>query len=278
MTDTIEAPVADAQDNAAASGGEFIWYELMTSDPDGAKAFYDSVVGWDIQGQSQFPNGYRMIGRSDGKNAGGVLPLTAEMQAHGARPTWLGYIQVGDVDGAVAAIESDGGKALMAPFDTPGVGRMALIADPWGAPFYLMAPNPPEGEPDAKSDVFSVDQPQHVRWNELSITDQDGAIAFYQKHFGWVQDGAMPMGEMGDYKFISHNGTMIGAVMSKPPQMPVSMWTYYIGVDNIDRAAAAVTAGGGHLLYEPMEIPGGEYALGGVDPQGASFGLVGPRK
>jgi hypothetical protein len=27
-----------------------------------------------------------------------------------------------------------------------------------------------------------------------------------------------------------------------------------------------------------MEIPGGEFALNGMDPQGASFGLVGPRK
>ena len=28
--------------------GDFIWYELMTPDADGAKAFYDAVVGWDI--------------------------------------------------------------------------------------------------------------------------------------------------------------------------------------------------------------------------------------
>jgi hypothetical protein len=27
-----------------------------------------------------------------------------------------------------------------------------------------------------------------------------------------------------------------------------------------------------------MEIPGGEFALNALDPQGASFGLVGPRK
>jgi predicted enzyme related to lactoylglutathione lyase len=39
-----------------------------------------------------------------------------------------------------------------------------------------------------------------------------------------------------------------------------------------------VTAGGGQILYGPMEIPGGEYSLNGMDPQGAAFGLVGPRK
>ena len=47
-----------------------------------------------------------MIGRSDGGFAGGVLPLTEEMQQHGARPIWLGYIGVDDVDATVAAIEA----------------------------------------------------------------------------------------------------------------------------------------------------------------------------
>jgi len=59
---------------------------------------------------------------------------------------------------------------------------------------------------------------------------------------------------------------------------PVPMWSYYIGVDDIDRALAAVKANGGTVTNEPMEIPGGEYAMNAIDPQGASFGLVGPKK
>jgi predicted enzyme related to lactoylglutathione lyase len=178
----------------------------------------------------------------------------------------------------VAAIERDGGRAMMPAFDIPGVGRVAMVTDPSGAPFYIMKPLPPEGDPNAKSDVFSVDQPQRVRWNELSTTDQDGAVDFYRRHFGWTQEGSMPMGEMGDYRFIQANGVNIGAIMRKPPQLPVSLWTYYIGVDDIDRAAEAIKAGGGQILNGPMEIPGGEFALNGLDPQGAAFGLVGPRK
>ena len=279
MTDVRDEAVATAPAMERASdAGSFIWYELMTPDPDGAKAFYDAVVGWNIEAQSQFPNGYRMIGRSDGKMAGGVLPLNSEMKQHGARPTWLGYIYVPDVDASVAAIERAGGKALMPPFDIPNVGRVAMVADPSGAPFYIMKPTPPENEPEAKSDVFSVDQPQRVRWNELSSADDEGAVSFYTRQLGWAQEGAMPMGEMGDYRFISANGVRIGAIMRKPPQRPVSTWTFYIGVDDIDRAADAVTAGGGQILFGPMEIPGGEYSLNGMDPQGAAFGLVGPRK
>lgn len=279
MTDVRDEAVATAATKERASdAGGFIWYELMTVDPEGAKAFYDSVVGWEIGPAAPEFNGYRMINRSDGKAAGGVLPLTQEMQQHGARPMWLGYINVSDADGSIAAIEKAGGKALMPTFDIPNIGRIAMVADPQGVPFYVMKPTPPANEPEAKSDVFSTDQAQHVRWNELATSDQDGAIAFYTGQFGWTQEGGVPMGEMGDYKFINQGGVMIGAILRKPPQLPVSLWTYYIGVDDIDRAVDAIKAGGGQVLNGPIEIPGGEFSLNGLDPQGASFGLVGPRK
>ena len=261
--------------------GSFIWYELMTPDPDASKAFYDAVVGWTVEAQSSVPGGavdYRMITRSDGGNSGRMLKLDQAMQDHGARPMWLGYLYAGDVDARVAAITADGGKVLIPPHDAPGIGRFAMVTDPAGVPFYLMKPVPPAADPDADSDVFSVDQPQHVRWNELATADAGAAIAFYTRHFGWSQQGEMDMGPMGKYRFLHHGGMQIGAVMPKPPQMPASAWTYYIGVDDIDRAATAVTAGGGHILHGPVEIPGGEYSLSGIDPQGASFGLVGPRQ
>lgn len=278
MTDVRDAPEPALQKGDGEPRGDFIWYELLTSDIAGAKRFYDAVVGWNIQDRSDFPNDYRMIGRSDGKFAGGAMQLTDEMKQHGARPTWLGYVLVPDVDAQAAAIERDGGKVLLPAFDIPNVGRVAMVADPSGAPFYIMNPIPPAGDPEAKSDVFSVDRPQRVRWNELSSNDDDGAVAFYTKHFGWTQEGAMPMGDMGDYRFIYANGVRIGAIMRKPPQRPVSAWSFYIGVEDIDRAAEAVRAEGGEILFGPMEIPGGEYSLNGMDPQGASFALVGPRK
>ena len=267
--------------------GNFIWYELMTPDPAAAKAFYDAVVGWSISPDPVAPGlEYRMIVRSDGGNTGGVLTLDEAMAGHGARPCWLGYVAVDDVDATVAKASEAGAKVLMPPWDQPGVGRLAMIADPQGAPIYLMDPLPPEGDPDAASDAFSVDQPQHVRWNELATSDPDAALDFYIALFGWDQQGEMDMpvpsdvegGEMGKYRFIQDGDVGIGAVMPRPPQMPASAWTYYIGVDDIDRAAAAIAAGGGKIFNGPMEIPGGEFALNALDPQQASFGLVGPRK
>jgi predicted enzyme related to lactoylglutathione lyase len=258
--------------------GSFIWYELITSDPKGAKAFYDAVVGWDIEPEPAGDIDYRMIRRSDGGNAGGVFRLTEEMKQHGGRPVWLGYIGVTDVEATVAAVERDGGKVMMPAWDIPYVGRLAMVTSPDGAPFYVMRPMPPEGRENEESDVFHPEEPQHVRWNELSTTDPAGAIAFYGRHFAWRQEGEMDMGELGKYQFLHHGETMIGAVMPKMPDMPVSMWSFYIGVDDIDRAHEAVKSGGGRVLMGPMEIPGGDYSLNGMDPQGAAFGLVGPRK
>jgi hypothetical protein len=277
MTDVREASAPTAKADAGPKG-DFIWYELLTPDAEGSKAFYDSVAGWNIGEPAPEFQGYRMIGRSDGKFAGGVFPITEEMRQHGARPTWLGYILVPDVDQSVQDIEGAGGKALMAPFDIPNVGRIAMLTDPQGAPFYVMKPIPPADDPNAKSDVFSPDQAEHVRWNELSTSDPDAALDFYKRQFGWGQEGDMDMGEMGKYRFIQANGVTIGAIMRKPPQLPVSVWTYYIGVDDIDRAVSAINDGGGRILNGPMEIPGGEFALNAIDPQGAPFGLVGPRK
>jgi len=47
------------------------------------------VVGWNVHERSDFPNDYRMIGRSDGKFAGGAMQLTDEMKQHGGRPIWM---------------------------------------------------------------------------------------------------------------------------------------------------------------------------------------------
>jgi predicted enzyme related to lactoylglutathione lyase len=262
--------------------GSYIWYELMTPDPDAAKAFYDAVVGWNISGEGPPEyNGYRMIGRSDGKFAGGVLPLNAEMKQHGARPMWLGYIHVQDVDQKIAAIEAAGGKALMPATDIPNVGRIALVADPQGAPFYVMKPIPPANEPNAQSDVFSPTAEQRIGWNELQTTDQAGARRFYGDQFGWSSDEFMPMGELGEYRFWDYQGVRLGAVFDpknegfEAKNERQSRWRYYIRVFSIAKAKETVEQKGGTIAMGPHQVPTGDWIIVGFDPQGAEFALVG---
>jgi predicted enzyme related to lactoylglutathione lyase len=256
----------------------FIWYELMSPDLDGAKAFYDAVVGWRIDGPGEQPGDsfYRMIMRSDGGANGGALHLTPEMQDAGARPCWVAYFHAADVDAKVAEIVADGGAQLMAVQDIPQ-GRFAMVTDPQGVPFYVMTPLPPEDAPDAVSTVFDPSTPQHVSWNELRTTDLAAAKDFYARHFGFVFNGSMPMGELGEYCFFEQNGVGIGAMMQKPPTLPVPGWNYYIRVADIDHACAAIAAGGGQLIHGPIAVPGGDWSLNAIDPQGAPFALVGQK-
>ena len=275
MSEVTDAPaLAETRDEPRKLQGSHIWYELMTSDPDSATVFYGRVVpGWTIGQPIGGEQDYRIIGRSDGGSAGGVLALTDDMRQHGARPIWMGYIGVDDVDGAASQIEAKGGKLLMPAFDIPQ-GRIAMAADPQGNPFYIMKPIPPEGQQDAQSDVFSPDQAERVSWNELSTADPGAARVFYGDLFGWSSDDFMPMGELGEYRFFDHGSLRIGAVNGVMPGGHPG-WRYYIRVPSISKAADAVKASGGTVSLEPMEVPGGDMIVIGNDPQGAEFALVG---
>ena len=255
-----------------------IWYELMTPDPAAVAPFYRAALGWEIPAEGHvMPNGseYREIKRASGGNAGGVLKLTPQMAGGGARPGWMAYFHVDDVDAAVAKAQGLGASVHMPPMTMEGVGRMAMIADPQGAPFYVMNPTPPPGNPDAVSDVFDPVKAGHCRWNELSTTDGPGALTFYTQLFGWTAGMAMPMGPAGDYQFIEAGGTAIGAI--NPVQDGQSFWLPIFGVANIDAARAGIEASGGTITHDLQEVPGGEFAINANDPAGAAVAFVGPK-
>ncbi len=256
----------------------FIWYELLTTDADAAQRFYSTVIGWNVKG-SEIPGmDYRHLEAPDGDAVGGIMQLTDAMTSGGARPAWVGYIDVPDVDAAVSAIVAEGGKTLMPPTTMAGVGRMAMVSDPQGAPFYVMTPAPPPDRPDAKSTAFARAAVGHCGWNELATSDPKQALAFYTRHFGWTDGGSMPMGASGDYQFINDEGGMIGAITSSVPGNRPSMWTCYFRVADIDAAKTAVESHGGRVMHGPQEVPGGDHIVIGADPQGAVFALVGARR
>jgi predicted enzyme related to lactoylglutathione lyase len=264
MTDVRE-DVSTTGATGRDAHGSFVWYELITPDPDAAKAFYESVVGWEVEpGDKDYPHL-----KAGDAYVGGFLKLSDEMRSHGARPTWLGYVAVDDLDSAIDLIGKSGGKVLMPPFEIPNVGRIALVADPQGAPFYVM-----RGAEDEASDAFALDAPGHCAWNELATSDPVAATDFYTSRFGWERGEAMPMGDMGDYQIVNHNGAHLGAIMKAGEGMG-SRWRFYFRVEDVDSAKTRIESGGGTLVHGPQEVPGGERILIGRDPQGAEFALVG---
>ena len=82
------------------------------------------------------------------------------------------------------------------------------------------------------------------------------------------------MGPMGTYQLFATGGAAVGGMMTKPAAIPMPYWGFYFNVAGIDAAAARVTAGGGKIMNGPMQVPGGQWVVQCMDPQGAAFSLV----
>ncbi|MFT4075326.1 MAG: VOC family protein [Asticcacaulis sp.] len=244
----------------------FIWYELITSDIDAAISFYSDVIGWRVVASQTPGMDYRRI-EAAGEPVGGMMKVP---DGTGMPPAWFGYINVADVDGEITAFEAAGGRVCWPANDIPGIGRMAMVGDPQGATIYVMAPI---GE--GRSRAFESTTPGHCGWNEYHATDWEAAFAFYAGRFGWVKDMAMDMGPMGTYQTFTAEGIQTGAMMNNP--LPQQAWLFYFNVGDIDAAMARIVSGGGTIQLAPIEVPGGQWALVAIDPQGAMFGLLGSR-
>ena len=248
----------------------FIWYELMTSDPDAAEAFYRAVVGWKTADAGQPGMRYTVLSAGD-RGMGGLTALPAEAARAGARPGWLGYIGVPDTDAAAKRIAEAGGAIHRDPEDIPNVGRFAVVADPGGAIFMLLTPLPREGGPPPVEPTT----PGLVSWHELySGIGQEAAFAFYAGHFGWETAELMDMGPMGKYRIFGADGVPLGGMMDRPADLPASAWGFYVNVDGLDAAVARIEANRGQVSMGPHEVPGGSWIVQAVDPQGAAFALV----
>ena len=252
--------------------GHFVWYDVMTSDTKAAQSFYCSVIGWEAKDSGMTDRAYTLFSAGP-VTVGGLMPIPDEARAMGARPGWTGYIAVDDVDAYAARVKAAGGAVHRAPDDIPGVGRFAVVADPHGAVFILFKGASDEGPPAAVPGT-----PGHVGWHELHAGDGEKAFAFYSGLFGWSKSEAMPMGEMGVYQIFAINGAQAGGMMTKMPQTPAPFWLYYFIVDAIDAAAARVKTAGGQILHGPMEVPGGRWVVQCLDPQGAIFAMVAPKR
>ena len=252
--------------------GEPIWYELLTKDLAGAQSFYAGLIGWAVV-DAQMPGmDYHLAMQGDAA-IGGIMPLTDAMVDQGAVPCWLPYFGVNDVDDAVAKAVAGGAEVQLPAFDVPDVGRMAMLSHENAGMFYTM-----RGASEEASQSFAARAPAvgHAAWNELASSNPAAAKAFLSGVFGFEKTGGMDMGPLGEYEFLSIAGGefAVGAVMPLMDGIPISVWTTYFRIADIDAGTEFVRANGGQILAEPMEIPGGEYSITAMDPDGAVFGCA----
>jgi len=175
--------------------------------------------------------------------------------------------EVPDVDETVALAERLGGKVLAPAEDIPDVGRFAVLQDPQGGVFAVLTSAMPLGpEEDPAPRTFS--------WHELTTSDQQAAIRFYEQLFGWVKQSEFDMGNMGVYHMFGRDRFTYGGMMAKPPEAPGTYWLHYIQVaDSADAATTRATALGAKAIVGPMEVPGGDRVAVLTDPQGAFFAV-----
>ncbi|MBI5086047.1 MAG: VOC family protein [Acidobacteria bacterium] len=248
----------------------FVWYELMTNDTAAAKEFYGKVVGWTMQDLPGPAMTYTML-NAGGVDVGGLMAFPPGVCGPDAKPAWLGYVGVDDVDAAAAQLEKLGGKVHRTPCDIPNVGRFAVVADPQGAVFYLFRPSQSGGpEPDPA--------PGRICWRELHASDWPAAFEFYSAMFGWQKGQAMDMGPMGTYQLFTIDGAGAGAMFNSPAAQQARFWLFYFIVEDIDAAVARVTAAGGKILMGPAPVPENRWIVQATDPQGAMFALLGTRE
>jgi uncharacterized protein len=256
--------------------GPFVWCTLETTDMALARRFYADVVGWSMQPHPRADREYTLL-QMAGVAVGGITDLSPEARGFGVTPRWRGYIAVDDVDAYVVRVATAGGRLQEPAYDIPGVGRVAGVADPGGAAFVLMRPQPSPDSP-AEPALLPVTALGQVGWRELRNHPDASAFAFYTQVFGWFRLDSLEVGELGSYHLLSNGEQLVGGVITPQPPQSSPCWLYYFNVPTLDAALARVRAGGGSIVYPPIEVPSGQWAAHCCDPQGALFALLAPER
>jgi predicted enzyme related to lactoylglutathione lyase len=259
-----------AETDMVNSQGHFVWYELITADMAAARAFYASVIGWQMRDASMPGMAYTLCSTARGSVCG-FVDVAAEASPAGEKPCWIGYVGVDDVDAAATRAIAHGGVVEVVPQTVPEVSRFAILTDPQFVPFGVLKWLMPRPQPAAP------DTPGEIGWHELMARDEAGAFDFYHALFGWQKAGSEP-GPAGMYQLFSAGGETVGGMLKKPPDAPSALWLHYFNVGDIDAAVKRATDGGGQLLHGPTAVPGDKWAVQCMDPHGAVFAMMGRRK
>lgn len=115
--------------------GSISHIELPADDIERAKRFYAAVAGWEFGEMDGMPDYW--LFRTSETTGGGIGPR-GETVGERVRV----YIDVDDLEGAVAAATANGGTVLTPPSEIPGQGRFAAVLDPEGSEVGLYEASP----------------------------------------------------------------------------------------------------------------------------------------
>ena len=248
--------------------GRFLWNDLMVPDVEAATRFYLPVTGWTLtewaMGEGVPPYVMWTAGAAP---VGGVMRLTEAEAAGGADARWLAYIGTPDLEATYRDALALGARSIVPPTDIPTVGRFAILADPQGAGFAAFQPA------NASAPRTGMPSVGEFSWFELGTSDAEAAVDFYTRLFGWARTESMPMGPGRVYQMFGAGGTTLGAIYPAEPDAGAPAWLLYVRVADMAQSLDAVRRGGGQVLREPQEIPGGDFIAHCADTHGTRFAV-----
>ena len=237
-------------------GGKFVFAELVTPHIERAEAFYGALLGWTFR--SIPVEGTRYAEAMSG--GGDVASLVERPLPPGSphRPDWLPFISAPDPDRAASVATDNGGKVLFSPRDVPGLGREAVLADPYGGVFAVLHSS--SGDP---ADVEAADG--EWIWSSLITPDPQADGDFYRTLFGY-DVYPVPGSTSGQH--------LVTPTPRGAPAGARARWVRYVRVDDAGAIAEKAERLGGRVLVQPHpDRDGGTVAILG-DPDGAVFGVL----
>jgi uncharacterized protein len=117
--------------------GALTWNELNTRDLEGSMAFYHAVFGWQFRNSSMSGVPY-VVAKVHETPVCGIQPMLADLWPDDVSPHWMVYFSVHDVDDSAGHALALGGAVVQPPTTLP-IGRYAVLADPQGGLFSVLA-------------------------------------------------------------------------------------------------------------------------------------------
>jgi predicted enzyme related to lactoylglutathione lyase len=261
-----ELPAIVEPGNHETHVGKVIFVELVTPDLARAKQFYAGLFGWTYRDTpvagAEYAEAY--LGSDP---VAGLIHKPIPPGEH-RQPAWLSFFAARDVDAMKQVALQHGAKVLVEPHALPNRGREAVLADPEGAVFAVLASS--SGDPP---DVLAA--PGEWIWSSLITSDADTGTSFYQALFDY-EAFDLPADAGAQHVLLATEDYARASVNSLPPKRPDMHphWLNYVRVDDTVQMTAKVVALGGRVLVEPrIDRHGGKVAVV-ADPSGAPFGLL----
>ena len=246
--------------------GKMVWADLVTPDLGAAERFYGGLFGWTFQNIHTGVSDYA-VALVDGRPIGGLFQKPIPAGEH-RQSVWLTFLAVRDVDAAKRVALARGAKVMSDARNYPLRGRQAVLSDPEGAVFAILA----SSSGDARDYLAA---PGEWIWSSLLSRNPGAEAAFYQQVFSYdVFDLASDDGL--EHVILSSDELARASVNAMPgdPARRHAHWLNFIRVDNTIDMVAKVKALGGHVLVDPhVDRHGGQVAVV-ADPAGAPFGLM----